>query len=415
MPRKSTRNANNAGSIRQRKDGTWEARVSIGYDPGTGQPLRRSFYGKTQAEVRKKMTAAQSSLDTNTYQDPHKITVAQWLDEWLGDFCSGKVKPLTLASYKGIIENHIKPNIGALQLQNVRGTHIQKFYNKLRTEGAKVAKRDDDGNIIRIKGKAVYVGAPLSPKSIKNVSAVLHKSFDVAIKQGFIQTNPCAAAELPKAEKHEIKPLTDEDIPRFLSAIKGDYMENAWALCLFAGLREGECLGLSWDQVDFKKGRITIKQQLQKEKKKGAKYYIAPFTKSNKPRIVEPPAIAFEYLKNEKRRQNENRLMFAASWNNPDNLVFTNSLGECFKFATFYKRFKGVAASIGRPDARPHDLRHTAATVAIASGADVKSVQDLLGHSTASFTLNVYAHTSDQMMKDTAARVQGYYDNLAQK
>jgi len=80
---------------------------------------------------------------------------------------------------------------------------------------------------------------------------------------------------------------------------------------------------------------------------------------------------------------------------------------------TFYNRFKRIAASIGRPDARPHDLRHTAATVAIASGADIKSVQDMLGHANASFTLNVYAHTSDQMMKDTATRMQRYYDNMA--
>ena len=415
MPRKSTRNANNTGSIRQRKDGTWEGRVVIRRDEGDGKQIRRSFYGKTQAEVRKKITAAQSSLDTNTYQDPCKISVAQWLDEWLSVFCSGKVKPLTLASYQGIINNHIKPNIGALQMQNIKGTHIQKFYNKLYTEGGKIAKRDADGKIVQSKGKTVYVSAPLSSKTVKNISAVLHKAFDMAVKQGYIQANPCTSTELPKSEKHEIKPFSDEDIPRFLEAIKGHPFENAWALCLFAGLREGECLGMSWKQVDFQKGRITINQQLQKEKKKGAKYYIAPFTKSNKPRTIEPPAIAFEYLKNEKRRQNENRLMFAAQWNNPDNLVFTNSLGECVKFATFYGHFKRIAASIGRPDARPHDLRHTAATVAISTGADVKSVQDLLGHSTASFTLNVYAHTSEQMMKDTAARVQGYYENLVQK
>ena len=415
MPRKSTRNANNTGTIRQRSNGLWEGRVYIGTDPQTGSPLRRSFYGKTQADVRKKMSAAQYSLDTNTYQDPQKITVAQWLDLWLEDFCTGKVKPLTLASYGGIIENHIKPNIGGIQLQNLRGMHIQKLYNKLRTDGGKAPKKDENGKTVKKNGKTVYVGIPLSPKTIKNVSAVLHKAFDMAIRQGIIQANPCSAAELPRSEKHEIKPLTDKEIPLFLEAMKGDSMENAFALCLFAGLREGECLGLSWKQVDFAKGRITISQQLQKEKKKGAAYYIAPFTKSNKPRTIEPPAIAFEYLRNEKRRQNENRLMFAADWKNPDNLVFTNALGECLKFATFYGHFKRIAASIGRPDARPHDLRHTAATVAIASGADVKSVQDLLGHATASFTLNVYAHTSDQMMKDTAARVQGYYENLVQK
>ena len=94
------------------------------------------------------------------------------------------------------------------------------------------------------------------------------------------------------------------------------------------------------------------------------------------------------------------------------NLVFTTELGNHYSFATYYKRFKVLASSIGRPDARPHDLRHTTATVAITSGADIKSVQSLLGHATASFTLNTYAHTSEKMQQDTAIRMQGYYDSI---
>lgn len=412
MPRKNSRTANNSGSIRQRTDGTWEARVTVGVDPGTGKPVRRSFYGKTQKEVKQKMVAALTAIDNGTYQTPKKLTLGAWLDEWMETFCRPKVKPLTVASYEKMIENHIKPRLGAMQLQSVRGTHIQKFYTALKENGKKIPLRDEDGKIVKVKGETQYTTAPLSPKTVTNVAAVLHKAFDVAIKQGIVQVNPCEAAELPKAVKHEIKPLTDEEIPRFLAAVRGDPMENAYALCLFAGLREGECLGLAWDQVDFKKGRITIKQQLQKEKKKGAQYYIAPFTKSNKPRTIEPPPIAFEYLKAEKKKQSAYRLRLGGSWSNPDNLVFTNEFGDHLRIFTFYSHFKKIAANIGRPDARPHDLRHTAATVAIASGADIKSVQDLLGHATASFTLNVYAHTSDQMMKDTAARVQGYYDML---
>ena len=125
-----------------------------------------------------------------------------------------------------------------------------------------------------------------------------------------------------------------------------------------------------------------------------------------------PPSIAFDYLKAEHRRQAEHQLAAGGLWQNEPNLVFTNPLGGHLAIHTFYTGFKRIAASIGRPDARPHDLRHTAATVAIASGADIKSVQSLLGHATASFTLNVYTHTSEQMMVDTASRVQGYYDSL---
>ena len=381
------KNAAGAGTLRQRSNGRWEGRVTIGYDSGTGKPIRRSIYGDTQADVRKQMIAILRDIDNGTYQTPSKITVAQWLEEWLNTFCANKVKPLTLQSYRGIIKRHITPVIGAMELQKVKGAQVQQLYNALTKKG-------------------------LGGKTVKNIGAVLHKAFSVAIKQGLIAANPCDGAELPKTEHKEIHPLSDEEIPLFLSAIENAPMRNAYALCLFAGLREGECLGLSWKQVDFKKGHITVSQQLQVEKAKGARYYIASTTKSGKPRTIEPPPIAFEYLRAERVRQAENRLKAGPLWSNPDDLVFTNEIGGHYVFYTFYRRFKNIATSIGRPDLRPHDLRHTAATVAIASGADIKSVQDLLGHATASFTLNVYAHTSEQMMKDTAARMQSYYDSL---
>lgn len=99
--------------------------------------------------------------------------------------------------------------------------------------------------------------AGLSGKTVKNTSAIMHKSFSVALKQRIIAVNPCDAAELPKAEHKEIRPLADDEIPLFLSAINTSPMRNAFAL------------GLSWGQVDFEKGRITVSQQLQKEKAKG--------------------------------------------------------------------------------------------------------------------------------------------------
>ncbi len=333
------------------------------------------------------MTSILREIDKGTYQAPSKMKVSEWFDTWLKTFCANKVKPLTYSPYEGIIKNHIKPAIGGLELQAVRGVHIQKLYNAM-------------------------TGVGLSGKTVKNVSAVLHKAFSVAMKQGYIQLNPCSGAELPKAERREIRPLTDEEIPLFLAAIDGHPFRNAYALCLLAGLREGECLGLSWAQVDFERGRLTISQQLQHEKKKDGKDYIADSTKSGRPRVIEPPPIAFDYLRAEQVRQAANRLRAGELWSNPDNLVFTNEAGGHLAVYTFYRRFKKIAESIGRPDARPHDLRHTAATVAIASGADYKSVQSLMGHATASFTLNVYAHTSERMMKDTAERMQTYYKGL---
>ena len=282
--RKNTRTANNTGSIRQRPNGLWEARVVTGIDPITGKPVRKSIYGKKEKDVRRKVTEIQNALDNGTYQEPSKMTVKEWLDEWLTTFCMNKLKQYTIASYRMIINTHIAPAIGKMKLQEVRGLHIQRMYNALIANGA-------------------------ASKTVKNIGAVAHKAFNVAIKQGLISVNPCDAAELPIMAHKEIKPLTDAEIPIFLNAIKGHPFENAYALCLFSGLREGECLGLSWKQIDFDRQTIVVNQQLQKERKKGGKYFIAAYTKSNKPRTIKPPAIAFEYLANERRRQASMRLM----------------------------------------------------------------------------------------------------------
>lgn len=418
----ANKSASGSGSIRKKtvvRNGKtyhfWEARYTEGVDPGTGKQKQRSITGKTQKEVAAKLNAATAAIKAGTYRAPDKTTVGQWLDEWLEVFCVNTVKPLTLSSYKKIVEKHLKPELGAVQVQALRGTHIQRLYNNLTHKGSRVTVKDASGKIARDQnGKAIYTSAPLSPKTVKNIGAVLHKALSMAVKQGIIPSNPADAAELPKVPKHQIKPLEDADIPRFLAAIDEHPFRNAYALCLLAGLREGECLGLSWKQIDFKAHRITISQQLQKSKEKGGGYYIAKSTKSSKSRTIEPPLVAFEYLEAEKKKQAANRLRAGQLWNNPDDLVFTDEAGRHYAVYTFYERFKRIAAGIGRPDLRPHDLRHTAATVAIAAGADIKSVQDLLGHATASFTLDVYAHTSDQMMKDTASRMQSYYDSLKQ-
>lgn len=127
------------------------------------------------------------------------------MDEWLTTFCEGKVKPLTLQSYRASIKNHIVPAIGATKLQAVKGTHIQRLYNSMTRAG-------------------------LSGKTVKNTSAIMHKAFSVALKQGIIGANPCDAAELPKAEHKEIRPLADDEIPRFLAAISIRFTDDSRSL-----------------------------------------------------------------------------------------------------------------------------------------------------------------------------------------
>lgn len=182
----------------------------------------------------------------------------------------------------------------------------------------------------------------------------------------------------------------------------------------FAGLRIHECF-----RIDTATAAKAVKEKAITIKGKGGLIRTVPLSERlanylqfhlEQTRRGHKFFVADDQQTHEAIKQAENRLAAGAAWSNPDDLVFTDGTGK--HYAIHNKYFKRIAASIGRPDARPHDLRHTAATVAIASGADVKSVQDMLGHATASFTLNVYAHTSEQMMKDTASRMQGYYDGL---
>ena len=171
-------------------------------------------------------------------------------------------------------------------------------------------------------------------------------------------------------------------------------------------MREGEALGLLWECVDFEKGTILIKHQLQREKKKNGAYIFAPL-KNDKARTITPAPWVMDVLRAHRAKQAQQHLMAGSQWEN-SGLVFTDERGHHLAIHTVYTAFKKVATSIGRPDARFHDLRHSYAVAAIRSGDDIKTVQGNLGHATAAFTLDVYGHVTDQMKQASAARMENY-------
>lgn len=378
--------ANGEGTIRQRKDGRWEARCTCGYNPKTGQPIRKSVYGLTQKEVREKLTSTIKSIDDNTYIAPSAITVESWLDTWLKEYVKSSVKLLTFTSYDTISRVHIKPTLGRIKLQALKAPQIQALYNSLLAEGK-------------------------SPKTIKNIHGVLHKALDKAVKIGYIQTNPASVCDIPRIEKKEIKPLNTDDISRFIKRLQTEEYKNLYLTTLFTGMREGEVLGLTWDCVDFERGTIIINKQLQKEKTSGAKYYIAE-TKTSKIRVLTPAPYVMSLLKEEQTKQKQNRLRLGYLWDNPLNLVFTTEIGRYIAFSTVYKRFKRIVAELGVPEARFHDLRHTYATLALQEGDDIKTVQTALGHSTVSTTLDIYSHTTETMKEKSSQRMNNFISKV---
>ncbi len=377
--------ANGEGTIRQRKNGLWEGLYTAGRD-ADGKMIRKSVYGKTQKEVVKKLTAVTNDLNTGVYISPDQITVGQWLDIWHADYL-GSVKKSTAAQYLYHIRQNIKPYIGNVRLQKLTAPMIQNLYkNRLET---------------------------LSPKSIKNLHGCFHKALNQAVLCQYIKSNPSLACQLPRVEKKEMAVLTGEDLKRFLDEIKGKPYEHVFFCTVFTGLRESEIIGLSWDCIDFKKGIIKVYRQLKRERQSSnSNEYVFDSLKNGKTRSISPAPVVFDVLKAVRREQAKNGLKYGSAYSNPDNLVFTDEIGNHLCSPTIWKHFKTHVKEIGRPELRFHDLRHSFATISLENGDDIKTVSENLGHATVAFTLDVYGHVTEKMKKDSADRMQQFIIGL---
>ena len=387
---RKTKGAKGGGTIRQRPDGRWEARYTLGIDPGTGKQIQKSVYGKTQKEVAQNLRQITAEIDAKTYVAPCKLSVAEWMAVWAQDYLVG-IKASTAYLYKRTIELYIEPHLGHIRLDTLNAHTVQHFYNEL----AKPSKPD---------------AAPLSAKSIKNIHGVLHKALQQAVLLNYIRYNPTTACVLPKIVKKEIHPLTDQQTAQLLNLLKGSKYEIPLTVDLFTGLREGELLGLIWDCVDFEKGTILVNKQLRRSQRKGGTYYFSP-PKNNKSRTITPAPYVMKLLQAQKVQQARQRLMAGPAWED-SGLVFTNEFGRYVSYRAIFDCFKRIVKRIGLPDARIHDLRHTYAVNCIRAGDDIKTVQSNLGHATAAFTLDVYGHFTDDMRSVSAQRMEGFIANV---
>ncbi len=386
--KKNTRREAGSGSIRQRKDGTWEGRYTNGFDPKTGKPIRRSIYGKTQREVATQLREITHQIDIGTYIAPCEILFGDWLDTWLSEYLTGR-SPLTIAAYDSNCRNYIRPVLGKVRLDAITPVMLQKFINGLSHEG-------------------------LSPKTIKNIHGVVHRALEQAVRIGYLRTNPANVCNLPKAVKPAIQPLTSQQIKALMEELEASHhpFANLYLLTLFTGMRQGEVLGLSWDDIDFSRGTITIRRQLRKLKGRNNGYeFAAP--KDGEVRLIQPAPFVMELLERQKRLQEHMAEIADCAWDNADHLVFTNDFGGHLVHVTVYKAFKALAVKLGMPERRFHDLRHTFAVISLENGDDIKTVQHNLGHATASFTLDVYGHVSDRMRRESAARMERFIEQIS--
>ena len=392
----------------------WEGQITIGVDLGTGKQKRKSFTGATQKEVREKMQAAAVSVNEGTYFEPSKLTVKEWFEIWLKEYSSDK-KPLTIRQYESMAEAHIFPAIGSVKLSMLTSPQIQMFYNKLAVNGKKAKRKNPATGEMELYN----TGEPLSAKTIRNIHDILSKALNTAISQGMLRVNPAQRVTLPKVIKKEVKPLTEDQQKVFLKAIKENTFQYIFTVILFTGLREAEACGLTWDCVDFKKGTLKVYRQLQREPNNWSNFRFVPL-KNSKTRTIKLSPFVVDILKKQQTKQLTEKLASGEFWQGWKDYteretwyVFSNETGRYLNSATVYENFKKIAADIGIPDARLHDLRHTFAVISLQNGDDFKTLQENLGHSSATTTLNVYAHVSEKMKEESAKRQQAYIESLA--
>lgn len=389
MSRTGTRAAQGSGTIRKktvtrqgREYTYWEARCTVGRDPGTGRQIQRSFTGKTQKEVREKLQAVVVEVNEGTYTPPCKLTVGEWLDIWTADYLVG-VKPNTVRIYTSNVNKHIKPAMAAVPLDRLHPHMIQRFINRLE----------------------------LSPSSVRLAYKVLYQALDRAVTLGYLIKNPAAGCELPRQKQTEIKPMEDQQTAVLLKEAKGTPMEQLVTLALFTGCRLSELLGLTWDCVDFDNGSINICKQLNRAEHRGAAgMFLSP--KNGKSRIIAPAPSVFSVLREQRRIQAEMQLRAGAGWDNPYGLVFTGELGGPLEHWTAEQRFSSLVKKAGLDGVRFHDLRHTYAVNSIRAGDDIKTIQGNLGHATAAFTLDRYGHFTEAMKRDSAQRMEGFMKSV---
>ncbi|KKM11202.1 hypothetical protein SY88_09670 [Clostridiales bacterium PH28_bin88] len=385
------------GCISKRKDKNgkvvgWCAVTTGGINPKTGKTKQVLLYGKTREEVQEKLIKALAEKQAGVFVEPSKLKVGDWLDKWLNDRMKNHLRPTTWDSYKYLIDTHIKPAICNLQLKNLTSTHPHDLYN------AKIAGGRSDG------------AGGLSSRTVRYIHTVIHAALKQAVREGLLAQNVVDNVVIPKQHKKEMRVLTREETERFLTAIENDRLYAAFLLDLTSGLRVGELLALRWKDVDLKEGIIHVRRGLvkirnQEGETKTKTAFHEPKSKQGKRDIPIPEDVVKE-LRAHRARQNQEKLLLGQEYQDND-LVFCTVDGKPIEPRNFTRTFHRMIKKAGIPHANLHALRHTYATRLLEANEHPKVVQELLGHSQISMTLDTYSHVGMDLKRKAAEKLAG--------
>lgn len=371
------------GTISKRPDGTWWARITVGRT-ADGKQKRKAYYGKTRKEVQEKLTAALNEINAGTYIEPSKMTLEQWLYTWLKEYKRNSVKSSTYEVYCRIIKNRLAPVLGNYSIKDLRNDIVQKYVNQLTEKG-------------------------YNARTVEYTHRVLKMALDQAVDNELIAKNPSDKIILPRKIVKEARVLTMDEQDAFIKACKSYRNGEIFILILATGLRIGEALALTWDDVDFY-GQILNVDKTQNESFVTADggiecaiSYTSPKTAAGRRKIPLIPK-AIQILCEVRFKQEDDKKRLGEAYTD-NNLVFCTKLGTAYHVSDMERNIRCISKLAGVEGVHPHALRHTFATRGLENGIDLKVMQTLLGHSKISMTADLYTHVLPDQKKDSIMKM----------
>ena len=363
------------GSIYRRQDGLWVGAINLGWE--AGRRRRKVVYGKTRGEAAKKarqaLYAHEKGIPTAAGREQ---TVRAFLDSWLSDTLPGTVAISTLESYKDNVRLHIIPILGHIRLTKLSPADVQRL----------LARKLADG---------------LSARTVIYLRAILRRALGQAERWGLVSRNVATLVDPPRVPDPDQVPFTPEEARRLLNAARGDRLEALYVLAIAVGLRKGEVCALRWEDLDLDAATLRVVRTYQRGTS-GARF-VEPKTPRSR-RTIELPALCVEALRTHKARQATERLVAGPRWDD-QSLVFTSKVGTPIEPRNLSRHYETLTHSASLGHRRFHDLRHTAATLLLAQGTEMRVVMETLGHSAIGTTANLYAHVVPALKRDAASRM----------
>jgi integrase len=341
---------------------------------------RRYVSGKTKEEARRNLRKARGDAERGLAFDANNLKVGEYLDRWLSDSVSDTVKATTFERYEQITRLHLKPALGRVKLKVLTPPHVRGLYREKLETGS-------------------------SARTVRYIHTTLHKALKQAVMDGLISRNATESVKPPQSSREEMCPLTPEQAKLLLKVAHeaGDRLEALYVLAIHTGLRQGELLGLKWDNVDLDDGSLQVRRTLTITK--DGPVFSSPKTTGSR-RSVKLTSKAIEALKHHLERQLGEIDRVGSLWSE-NGLIFASEMGEPLNRHNVTRRsFKPLLKRAGLPQIRFHDLRHTCATLLLTRNVNPKIVSEMLGHSSIAITLDTYSHVLPNMRDQAAAAME---------